>query len=69
MKAHRPYESGVKVSAATTLNHSEDGQFIAHLRPLPGNLYDAHTLVIREIETRVVADGSDRATARRATTR
>jgi IS5 family transposase len=29
-KAHRPYEFGVKVSIATTLNRSRGGQFIAH---------------------------------------
>src|SRR6185312_6020757 len=34
-KAHRPYEFGVKVSLATTLNRSKGGQFIAHAKALP----------------------------------
>ena len=64
-KAHRPYEFGVKVSIATTLNRSKGGQFIAHVKALPGNPYDGHTLanVIPEIEAqtgaklaRIVAD-------------
>jgi len=36
-KAHRPYEFGVKVSVATTLARSKGGQFIAHVKTLPGN--------------------------------
>ena len=64
-KAHRPYEFGVKVSVATTLNRSKGGQFIAHVKALPGNPYDGHTLetVLPEIEkqigaslSRIVAD-------------
>ena len=35
-KAHRPYEFGVKVSAATTLNRSKGGQFIAHVKAAAG---------------------------------
>jgi IS5 family transposase len=35
-QAHRPYEFGVKVSLATTLNRSKGGQFIAHAKALPG---------------------------------
>ena len=56
-KAHRPYEFGVKVSVATTLAHSKGGQFIAHVKALPGNLYDGHTLetVIPEIEAQIGA--------------
>jgi IS5 family transposase len=52
-KAHRPYEFGVKVSVATTLARSKAGQFIAHVRVMPGNPYDGHTpeTVIPEIET------------------
>ena len=46
-KAHRPYEFGVKVSLATTLNRSKGGQFIAHVKTLPGNPYDGHTLEAR----------------------
>jgi transposase, IS5 family len=64
-KPHRPYEFGVKVSVATPLHRSKGGQFIAHVKALPGNPYDGHTLarVIPEIEgqiganlSRVVAD-------------
>jgi hypothetical protein len=36
-KAHRPYEFGVKVSLATTLNRSKGGLSIAHAKALPGN--------------------------------
>lgn len=43
-KAHKPYESGVKVSVATTLKRSRGGQFVAHVKALPGNPYDGHTL-------------------------
>jgi IS5 family transposase len=64
-KAHRPYEFGVKVSVATTLAHAKGGQFVTHVKALPGNPYDGHTLatVIPEIEAligntieRVLAD-------------
>jgi IS5 family transposase len=64
-KAHRPYEFGVKISLATTLHRSKGGQFIAHVKAMPGNPYDGHTLatVLPEIEaqigaplTRIVAD-------------
>jgi transposase, IS5 family len=56
-KAHRPYEFGVKVSVATPLNRSKGGQFIAHVKTLPGNPYDGHTLetVLPEIETQIGA--------------
>ena len=36
-KPHRPYEFGVKVSLATTLHRSKGGQFIAHVKAMPGN--------------------------------
>ena len=51
-KAHRPYEFGVKVSVATTLAHAKGGQFVAHVKALPGNPYDGHTLatVIPDME-------------------
>jgi IS5 family transposase len=51
-KPHKPYEFGVKVSVATTLKHCKGGQFVAHVRALPGNPYDGHTLaeVIPAIE-------------------
>ncbi len=54
-KAHRPYEFGVKVSVATTLAHAKGGQFVTHVKALPGNPYDGHTLaiVIPEIEALV----------------
>ena len=64
-KAHKPYEFGVKVSVATTLQRSKGGQFVAHVTALPGNPYDGHTLarVIPDMEkqigasvTRIVAD-------------
>jgi IS5 family transposase len=51
-KAHRPYEFGVKVSVATTLTHAKGGQFVTHVKALPGSPYDGHTLatVIPEME-------------------
>src|SRR5438876_1779950 len=51
-KAHRPYEFGVKVSVATTIGHARGGQFVTHVKSLPGNPYDGHTLatVIPEME-------------------
>ena len=57
-KAHRPYEFGVKVSVATTLHHSKGGQFIAHVKALPGNPYDGHTLgvVLPEMEAQIGAN-------------
>jgi transposase, IS5 family len=64
-KAHRPYEFGVKVSVATPLMRPASGQFVAHVKALPGNPYDGHTLatVIPDLERtigvtlrRIVAD-------------
>jgi IS5 family transposase len=57
-KAHRPYEFGVKVSIATTLHRSKGGQFIAHVKALPANPYDGHTLgiVLPEMETQLGAN-------------
>ena len=51
-KVHKPYEFGVKVSVATTLNRCKGGQFAIHAKSLPGRPYDGHTLetVIPEIE-------------------
>ncbi|MET3913013.1 IS5 family transposase [Bradyrhizobium sp. S3.3.6] len=51
-EAHRPYEFGVKVSVANTLAPARGGQFVTHVKALPGNPYDAHTLatVIPEME-------------------
>jgi len=68
-KAHAPYEFGVKVSIATTLQRSKGGQFALHAMALPGNPYDGHTLatVIPDIErtighgiTRILADAGYR---------
>jgi IS5 family transposase len=54
-KAHRPYEFGVKVSVATTLKHAKGGQFVTHVKALPGSPYDGHTLetVIPDMEALV----------------
>lgn len=51
-KPHKPYEFGVKVSVATTLRHAKGGQFVTHVKALPGNPYDGHTLatVIPDME-------------------
>ena len=37
---------------ATTLSHAKGGQFVTHVKALPGNPYDGHTLatVIPEME-------------------
>lgn len=45
----------MKVSVASTLNHSKGGQFIVHAKALPGKPYDGHTLgtVIPEIERQI----------------
>src|SRR6202043_726295 len=43
-KPHKPYEFGVKVSVATTLERCKGGQFAIHAKALPGNPYDGHTL-------------------------
>ena len=57
-KAHKPYEFGVKVSVATPLHRCRGGQFVAHVKALPGNPYDGHTLatVIPAIETTIGAE-------------
>lgn len=54
-KAHRPYEFGVKVSVATTISRAKGGQFVTHVKALPGNPYDGHTLatVIPDMEAMV----------------
>jgi IS5 family transposase len=54
-KAHRPYEFGVKVSVATTLAPACGGQLVTHVKALPGNPYDGHTLatIIPEMEALV----------------
>jgi transposase, IS5 family len=68
-KAHMPYEFGVKVSVATTLNRSKGGQFALHAAALPGNPYDGHTLkaVLPDMQaligndiTRILADAGYR---------
>ncbi len=57
-KAHKPYEFGVKVSVATPLHRCKGGQLVAHVKALPGNPYDGHTLaaVIPEIESTIGAE-------------
>ena len=64
-KAHKPYEFGVKVSVATPIHRCKGGQFVAHVKALPGAPYDGHTLatVLTDLEnqigvhlTRIVAD-------------
>lgn len=52
LEAHKPYEFGVKVSVATTLSHARGGQFVNHVKAMPGKPYDGHTLatVIPEME-------------------
>ena len=57
-KAHKPYEFGVKVSVATPLHRCRGGQFVAHVKALPGNPYDGHTLatVIPQIEQTIGAE-------------
>src|SRR5215203_1008919 len=56
-KAHKPYEFGVKVSVATPLRRCRGGQFVAHVKALPGNPYDGHTLaaVLPDIENTIGA--------------
>src|SRR3712207_6788833 len=57
-KAHKPYEFGVKVSVATPLHRCRGGQFVAHVKALPGNPYDGHTLaeVIPDLERTIGAE-------------
>lgn len=57
-KAHKPYEFGVKVSVATPLYRSRGGQFVAHIKALPGNPYDGHTLatILPAIENSIGAN-------------
>jgi transposase, IS5 family len=57
-KVHKPYEFGVKVSVATPLDRCRGGQFVAHIKALPGNPYDGHTLaaVIPDIERTIGAE-------------
>src|SRR4051812_5293025 len=52
------YEFGVKVSVATPLRRCKGGQFVAHVKALPGNPYDGHTLygVIPDIERTIGAE-------------
>ncbi len=51
-KSRKPYEFGVKVSIATTLNRCKGGQFAVHAKALPGKPYDGHTLktILPDIE-------------------
>ena len=54
-KAHKPYEFGVKVSVATPIDRCKGGQFVAHVKALPGLPYDGHTLarVLPELESQI----------------
>ena len=55
-KAHRPYEFGVKVSRRHHPRRTaKGGQFVTHVKSLPGNPYDGHTLatVIPDMEALV----------------
>ncbi len=54
-KAHKPYEFGVKVSLATPIKRCKGGQFIAHVKALPGAPYDGHTLatIIPDLEKQI----------------
>src|SRR3712207_4687294 len=57
-KAHKPYEFGVKVSVATPRHRCRGGQFVAHVKALPSNPYDGHTLaeVIPDLEQTIGAE-------------
>jgi IS5 family transposase len=54
-EAHKPYEFGVKVSVATPINRCKGGQFVAHIKAVPGAPYDGHTLaaVLPELEQQI----------------
>lgn len=76
-KALRSYEFGVKFSVATMIDHAKGGQFVTHVKALPGNPYDRHTLasVIPDIEAlvgntiaRILADKATADKMRRLTT-
>ena len=43
-KANAQYEFGVKASIVTTNARAPGGQFVLHVKALPGNPYDGHTL-------------------------
>lgn len=51
-KSHKPYDFGVKVSIATTLNRCKGGQYAVPAKTPPGKPYDGRTLetVILDIE-------------------
>jgi len=68
------YEFGVKVSVATTLKHCKGGQFVTHVKALPGNPYDGHNAGNRDpgdgalagnTIARILADKDIAATMRR----
>lgn len=52
-KARTPYEFGVKVSVATTLN----GNLIVGARSFPGNPYDGHTLAEQLEQSSILMEG------------
>ncbi len=51
------YEFDAKVSVATPLHRCRGGQFVAHVKTLPGNPYDGHmlTAVVPAIESTIGA--------------
>jgi len=68
------YEFGVKVSVATTINHAKGGEFVTHVKALPGNPFDSHILIL-DLETkvrntlkRILTDNDTAATTRRPIT-
>jgi transposase, IS5 family len=54
-KAHRPTSSASRSALPPPLKHCKGGQFVTHVKALPGNPYDGHTLatVIPDMEALV----------------
>ena len=44
VRRQEPAPAKAGVSVATTLKHCKGGQFVTHVKALPGNPYDGHTL-------------------------
>jgi transposase, IS5 family len=55
VRRQEPAPAKAGVSVATTLKHCKGGQFVTHVKALPGNPYDGHTLatVIPDMEALV----------------
>ena len=51
-KARTPYEFGVKVSIAATLKEG----LVLHMRSMPGNPYDSHTLAETREQVGILAE-------------